>query len=598
MKVYFKSIILLLILFLLSGCGWSDIQKEYSDLLKEEISCVYGTSEINSKRDFYSIESIEMSVDYNGFYTNFGDGRVVIFDNDGVKNLVSAKNYQFNFSNDFIESYFKKYQEKNACPESISISKENQNVNIGDCNNEDKCVQYNLKTNTITNKNGIQKNCHHSLAIDCEKFSKDKDENGEKAYIEIGYYEIAGKVKKYFGVSSDENYRDIIIDEDESDGFSVYQNTEGFDVPIEAINEIWFDNEKFISTSLIMIKAEYTTFTTYFITGTELTNPGVIESGQITKAPNLDPDRSLSIPIVDLSTRLNYDNMCFNAGILRAFWILGSVINIIKWIAPFVIIILGMVDFGKAMIENDESALKKSTEILFRRIIAGVLIFFVPTFVGVATKTLLSYNVFDENNEFFSCTACLFDSGNCGETVKILQEQENARAEEKRQNAENSYLAGNKYTKEEIMAIDNATARNMSNEEFIEFIGSAARIVYSEYGGVLPSITVAQAILESGYGNYIYAATYNPYGLIGYPGHKPQLSGRLRIFDNFYESTYYHYLYFENYSNAYATFMGHCKNNDALVAATELYRYAGGESNYPTKIIQLINQYDLTRFDV
>lgn len=43
----------------------------------------------------------------------------------------------------------------------------------------------------------------------------------------------------------------------------------------------------------------------------------------------------------------------------------------------------------------------------------------------------------------------------------------------------------------------------MSDSEFVEYIGSLAVLVYQEYGGVLPSITIAQACLESGYGNQL-----------------------------------------------------------------------------------------------
>jgi len=596
MKLRLKIIFLLLFLFFVSGCGWSDIQKDYGEILKENISCTYVTAENNSKKDFFGIETIELSVDYDGFYASFGEGKLVVFNKDGVKNYVSANNYQFNFSNEFLKDYFKKYQEKNACPELLSITKDYQKIKMEACENEDDCSLYNLKTNTITTKNGIKKNCHHSLAINCQKFSKEKDEHGEKAYIEIGYYEVGGNVKKYFGVSSDENFKNIVIDDDESDGFSIYQNTEGFDVPKDAINEIWISNNRFLTRDFLQLKASYTSFTTYFLTGSPTSNPGTLESGVINIEPNLDSDSCLSDSIIEISTRLNYDNVCYNSGVLRTFWIIGTVLKIIKWLVPFIIIILGMIDFGKASFSNDDKAINIASQSLLKRIIAGLLIFIIPTIMGVLTKTLLSYNIFDDNNDFISCTDCMFNSDNCGETVKILAEQEKVRDEQKKQSSESIQVTNNKYTKEEIIAMDQSTVANMSNEEFIEFMGSAARVVYSEYGGVLPSITVAQAILESGYGNSIVSTTHNPYGLIGYPGEKPKVGG-LRKFDNFYESTYYHYLYFQNYSGVYASFLNNCDNNNPLEAATSLYAYAGGSSTYSPKIIQLINQYNLIRFD-
>ena len=90
----------------------------------------------------------------------------------------------------------------------------------------------------------------------------------------------------------------------------------------------------------------------------------------------------------------------------------------------------------------------------------------------------------------------------------------------------------------------------MSKAEFIKYIGAVAQDIYSQYGGVLPSITIAQAILESGYGNHFENTSNNVYGLMGYPGSKPKVH-KLRKFDSFYEATYYHYKYFQTYTNVY-----------------------------------------------
>ena len=153
-----------------------------------------------------------------------------------------------------------------------------------------------------------------------------------------------------------------------------------------------------------------------------------------------------------------------------------------------------------------------------------------------------------------------------------------------------------KYTKAEIIAMSEEQVRAMNNQEFIEFIASAAQIVYSEYGGCLPSITIAQAILESGYGDHFETTSHNVYGLIGYPGDHPKVS-KLRKFDNFYEATYYHTQYFYAYSNVYGNFLNNCAAKNALGAATSLSAYAGGSQSYPGTIQTLINQYNLTQYD-
>ena len=153
-----------------------------------------------------------------------------------------------------------------------------------------------------------------------------------------------------------------------------------------------------------------------------------------------------------------------------------------------------------------------------------------------------------------------------------------------------------KYTKDEIINMSEEKVKAMSKSEFFDFIGSAAQIVYSEYGGVLPSITIAQASLESGYGKKFSQGTYNVYGLIGYPGEKPQV-GRLRKFDNFYEATYYHTQYFFAYSQNYGNLLTYCKNKDPFNASLDLRKYAGGDTSYPGKIQSIMSTNSLTKYD-
>ena len=163
-----------------------------------------------------------------------------------------------------------------------------------------------------------------------------------------------------------------------------------------------------------------------------------------------------------------------------------------------------------------------------------------------------------------------------------------------------SSITGNKkygkYTREDMMNMTEAQVRAMSKQEFIEFIGAIAQDIYAEYGGVLPSITIAQAILESGYGNSFENTSHNVYGLIGYPGSKP-LVNRLRKFDNFYESTLYHYKYFQNYSKVYAKFLQDCKNKKAISACKYLSAYCAGSTTYGPTCEALIRQYNLTQYD-
>ncbi len=60
-----------------------------------------------------------------------------------------------------------------------------------------------------------------------------------------------------------------------------------------------------------------------------------------------------------------------------------TVFNWIKIIAPILLIVFGCMDFGKAVVQNDEAALKKATSNFIKRAIATVAIFFLPLIINV-----------------------------------------------------------------------------------------------------------------------------------------------------------------------------------------------------------------------
>ena len=113
-------------------------------------------------------------------------------------------------------------------------------------------------------------------------------------------------------------------------------------------------------------------------------------------------------------SRLNYDDWCSNttegnAGIRSAVRIVGYVIKIAKWVVPMLIIIFGIVDFTKASIASDDKALSKATNFLIKRVIAGIIVFFIPTII----ISILNFIGLNESDNFPSCTNCIFYPENC-----------------------------------------------------------------------------------------------------------------------------------------------------------------------------------------
>ncbi|MDE6780940.1 MAG: glucosaminidase domain-containing protein [Ruminococcus sp.] len=146
--------------------------------------------------------------------------------------------------------------------------------------------------------------------------------------------------------------------------------------------------------------------------------------------------------------------------------------------------------------------------------------------------------------------------------------------------------------------------------DFIEQVGSAAQKNYSKYG-ILPSMTTAQAILESGWGeSELSALYYNFFGMRAdstYTGEKVTLrtgeeidgilihmDGDFRVYHSFEEGIrgYYDFITgYERYSNLiwekdYRTACRLIKEDGWATA-----------SNYSECLTDIIESYDLTRFD-
>lgn len=77
----------------------------------------------------------------------------------------------------------------------------------------------------------------------------------------------------------------------------------------------------------------------------------------------------------------------------------------LKILVPIIIIIFGVIDFAKAAVSNDDSAIKKAGSSLLRRAIVGICIFFVPTIVNVLFDMI--ENVAGSLDGIKACETCL-----------------------------------------------------------------------------------------------------------------------------------------------------------------------------------------------
>ncbi len=97
----------------------------------------------------------------------------------------------------------------------------------------------------------------------------------------------------------------------------------------------------------------------------------------------------------------------FCADTAGAWGAAGYFVLVIKIVIPLVLIILGMIDLGKAVISSKEDEINKAVGKLIRRFIAAVIVFFIPTIVSALFNLLFEMNYNDTTKDINTCMQCL-----------------------------------------------------------------------------------------------------------------------------------------------------------------------------------------------
>ena len=92
--------------------------------------------------------------------------------------------------------------------------------------------------------------------------------------------------------------------------------------------------------------------------------------------------------------------------------IVKYVILIIQIAAPLILVVVGMIDLVKAMASQKEDEIKKGQQILIKRLITAVLIFFVFAVV----KFIISLVASDRGGGIMNCVDCFINGPENGQT--------------------------------------------------------------------------------------------------------------------------------------------------------------------------------------
>ncbi len=94
---------------------------------------------------------------------------------------------------------------------------------------------------------------------------------------------------------------------------------------------------------------------------------------------------------------------CQDTAVIWQF--VGQILFVVKIVIPLIIILLGAIDLGKAVISNDEGEIKKSTTSLMKRFVAGIVIFFIPIIVSAVFSILSLFK--EAKAEYDICKNCI-----------------------------------------------------------------------------------------------------------------------------------------------------------------------------------------------
>lgn len=82
--------------------------------------------------------------------------------------------------------------------------------------------------------------------------------------------------------------------------------------------------------------------------------------------------------------------------------VVKAVISLIQFGIPIVLILMGTIDLGKAVISSDEKEVKKAQSTLIKRCIYAVAVFFIVTLVTLIMN-IVANNVDSEANSWANC---------------------------------------------------------------------------------------------------------------------------------------------------------------------------------------------------
>ena len=112
-------------------------------------------------------------------------------------------------------------------------------------------------------------------------------------------------------------------------------------------------------------------------------------------------------------------DFCKNSANLWQF--VGYIMMVFKIVVPLLLIIWGAMDLGKAVVASKPEEITKAVTGLAKRALAGIVIFFIPTLVGVIFSIVSGFSG-EVKTDYEACRKCVISPNgkDCTDYVKNL----------------------------------------------------------------------------------------------------------------------------------------------------------------------------------
>lgn len=178
-------------------------------------------------------------------------------------------------------------------------------------------------------------------------------------------------------------------------------------------------------------------------------------------------------------------NICSNSTVLGIIYIIKTIVNLIKFIIPMLLILMVMLDFGKGVIsgENEPSKIIKNSA---NKFLAAILIFLLPTIVD------FSVNIIGENSG---------DHNLCWNKAEpqLIKEYQKFEEEERRKRREEERREMARRAEEERLAVELKEAEKKAEEEANKPQPDLSNPVpTTKSGSLTPIVNGTQRALQTG----------------------------------------------------------------------------------------------------